>query len=1005
MMKKNQILVIILCVLLLLTGGFGKTSAQTETEPDDDALLAMVFAFAARDPQMKEQLEAFNALPEPEKAELINSAKSSFNSFRINKRIKGDLGGIAGLDIVPKVWVDGRELIPDVLKGLTDLEYDEQIDRIYLGFPFHKGGNGGYVLDPKAICSVAILERYQITEAKVLAIFKEELEKVGILGKSYSVIGLELESQIHDAFVETNKRIIENEGEGGVVEVEETNLLSIETYWQQMAREIFIDTGKKVFGLMYCRECDEASASFTETKITGNMREVQLNKTKCFLTAFHVNMNENLSELVSASDMHPQLQLISADNYQNGQALIAISGDIHDPSSWGDVSCTQFLDASIDTHQFCNSNYGYNSTFIDGLFNSVKKCLLEKMILAPAQPWEYDEAITEGIQNVFNTPLSNQPEKIQVQIEKGDQQQVLKSGDFADGNSNFSVSIVWDEAAQQWKFSLNTSQQYLRSLGYNDPGVLGALVSAMDDLIRKAQLNLCEPGQVSSNCVKEALTFLQIMNINLQNIGKEGKIHPSMWSSGGVRHLLPTSAKWEPVVGGAIDGVAETILDVPMQVKTLGELVIYEEQHKALSQVFTEQGMRKMQDAVLSELGATLRDCVEGTGEKCDYTVSKASVGLVLFFFAIEGKAASTLDDMVDEAASLANKLEGAPGLQKYFTKLSKEGDAGLAKGKKLDDLLNKVDLAKLDALVAKVDSRRLDDFLADLADNYTLRSKLLNEPELVDSWRILDDAGRTALKVDPDVLTKLNKVLQNTKLDDFLPISTATRNITNKTELVEQIVKLQDEAASIVGKRMSGMGDLMDELDHFIVNFANKPGASEFIKELSESGGKMAGGSFVLKTLKNNADELGTVVKFESTIASQVDDIGDVVVDVITDKGVLKNVFNEFKNWRSVLTNRFSSFSKQFSGYLTNKNIGEFSYFFKKGVDGDGFNNLSELKTQVVNAFSSTAGRAELSNIPISKVRQVVDDIGLTETQKVQALIDHLDDIDNFEEVFKLID
>ncbi len=125
----------------------------------------------------------------------------------------------------------------------------------------------------------------------------------------------------------------------------------------------------------------------------------------------------------------------------------------------------------------------------------------------------------------------------------------------------------------------------------------------------------------------------------------------------------------------------------------------------------------------------------------------------------------------------------------------------------------------------------------------------------------------------------------------------------------------------------------------------------------------------------------------------------------VITDKVGFKNLFNEFKNWRSIPPQRYSSFSKQFTGYITNRNIGEFSYFFKKGVDGNGFNNLSELKDEVINAFSSSAGRTELSNIPLIRVSEIVGDNRILETQKVQTLIKYIEDIDNFEDIFKLID
>ncbi|WP_271782930.1 hypothetical protein [Aquimarina algiphila] len=338
---------------------------------------------------------------------------------------------------------------------------------------------------------------------------------------------------------------------------------------------------------------------------------------------------------------------------------------------------------------------------------------------------------------------------------------------------------------------------------------------------------------------------------------------------------------------------------------------------------------------------------------------------------------------------------------------IEKVGEPGNYKSIKIRFIDESVSIAakSIDELLATlkniVPTNKWDKFVKDFGNDVSKLSKFTDDLGLVNSWRILDDANRTTLKLNFDVLTKLNKVLKNTKLDDFLPIKTAKRNITNKTELLEQVVKLQDEAASIVGKRMSGMEDLMDELDHFLVNFSNKPGAIDFIKELTESGGKMAGGSLVLRTLRNNADELGSVVKFESQITNQFDEIGDIVVDVVTDKGILKNVLNEFKNWRAIPSNRYTSFTKQFTGYLTNKNLGEFFYFFRKGVDGKGLKNLEELKNQVITAFKNKKELFE--NLPDEKFESI---FGFSKDLKALDDIDIQNFIDSrFNQIFKLIE
>lgn len=304
----------------------------------------------------------------------------------------------------------------------------------------------------------------------------------------------------------------------------------------------------------------------------------------------------------------------------------------------------------------------------------------------------------------------------------------------------------------------------------------------------------------------------------------------------------------------------------------------------------------------------------------------------------------------------------------------------------------NKVINAALTAPERKV----FYEFLASMPDQ-TLFNRIVSHEISPGAWAALHRAERHALKADPEILAKVTKVLEHGNLARYIPIETGTRNITTRIGLLEQIAKLQDEAGTLSKARMSPLGDLMDNLDHFLVTHASKPGSVDFMKELTESARKMVGGSFILHVLKNNPDKIGTVIRFETTVATQVDDIGDVVVDIVSTKGTVSNIFNEFKNWGGMSPNYHASFVRQFAAYLISKDVGGFYYFFKK--DAQGINALSDLRSSVATAMKNN--KSILDDLPPEKLRL----FGEIENQALKdSNIDHFLN-NNFAKIFDLVE
>lgn len=287
-------------------------------------------------------------------------------------------------------------------------------------------------------------------------------------------------------------------------------------------------------------------------------------------------------------------------------------------------------------------------------------------------------------------------------------------------------------------------------------------------------------------------------------------------------------------------------------------------------------------------------------------------------------------------------------------------------------------------------------DFLAAMPDQ-TLFNRIVGNEISPGAWVALHRAGRDLLKADPEILAKVTKVLEHGNLARYIPIQTGTRNITTRIELLEQIARLQDEAGTLSKARMSPLADLMDNLEHFLITHASKPGAVDFMRELTESARKMVGGSFILDVLKNHPDKIGTVIRFEATVTTQVDDIGDVVVDIVSTKGNITNIFNEFKNWGNMSPNYHESFVRQFSAYLISKDVGGFYYFFKK--DAQGFNSLSDLRSAVATAMKNH--KSILDDLPADKLRL----FGEIENQTLKnSNIDHFLN-NNFAKIFDLVE
>ncbi|GAA5042348.1 hypothetical protein GCM10011506_44260 [Marivirga lumbricoides] len=202
---KNSYTLLLLSLLLLLLP-VEQLQAQAPYV-EDQQYLALAFALAAQNPEMKEEVEAFMALPEEEKRVAFQEARSVINAFRINKRMK-QLEFTPASEFICLVYVDGEALIPEALRELGEREYEDLSMYGRVHFSFTKDFKGAYTVAMMVDGSEAVINKYG-TKQQLERIATEEFEKAGLHDKTYDFIEVdesELLAPLYDTIV---KRFME----------------------------------------------------------------------------------------------------------------------------------------------------------------------------------------------------------------------------------------------------------------------------------------------------------------------------------------------------------------------------------------------------------------------------------------------------------------------------------------------------------------------------------------------------------------------------------------------------------------------------------------------------------------------------------------------------------------------------------------------------------------------------------------------------------------------------
>ncbi|MCC2590611.1 hypothetical protein [Chryseobacterium sp. MFBS3-17] len=231
-----------------------------------------------------------------------------------------------------------------------------------------------------------------------------------------------------------------------------------------------------------------------------------------------------------------------------------------------------------------------------------------------------------------------------------------------------------------------------------------------------------------------------------RNIWDVGVINESTWYSKDKDHKeWPAYMQFNPIVGGAVDGVIDEIVGIPMACKSVYEIATDDEKRKALAKVFTSEGFSQMLDG-LKESVTELRDDPEKRGHFGGQTaVSVVSMMSGAGLIAKTGKA----DELVDGFSKVSKKVDDVPNPN--FKHLDDV--------KKSENVIHNPENRKLvNEFMEKQDDVSISDLADEVAENIDLKDEFkVNPTKFIDGKKYEANIKKLIDDNDPDFFNELS--------------------------------------------------------------------------------------------------------------------------------------------------------------------------------------------------------------------------------------------------------
>ncbi len=141
-----------------------------------------------------------------------------------------------------------------------------------------------------------------------------------------------------------------------------------------------------------------------------------------------------------------------------------------------------------------------------------------------------------------------------------------------------------------------------------------------------------------------------------KNVWAEGQINQSTWHSKNEEHKQwPTYVQFEPVIGGATDGVIDEIVGIPMAIKGVYGITTDEKQQEAFKELFTQEGLNTLLDGLKKEAEDVINDPEKGQHFGSKTVVAVAATVLGVGIISKSGKISTVLKQTTDKLKNFAN--------------------------------------------------------------------------------------------------------------------------------------------------------------------------------------------------------------------------------------------------------------------------------------------------------------------------------------------------------------
>jgi len=194
-----------------------------------------------------------------------------------------------------------------------------------------------------------------------------------------------------------------------------------------------------------------------------------------------------------------------------------------------------------------------------------------------------------------------------------------------------------------------------------------------------------------------------------KNVWAEGAINESIWYSQDEEHeQWPKYIHTAPIVGGAVDGVIDEIVGIPMAIKSVYEIATDGQKLEAFKSVFTKEGFGKLIEG--------LKEQLFGDKERREHTAGQTTVSVAAMMIpggqiSKTGKLANQLSDTQKGLNELTNPtvltaLENLKKAERYNPDIAKA----------IKEFLREIDPKTLDKLA---DAPGFDKVLKDMGQHW----------------------------------------------------------------------------------------------------------------------------------------------------------------------------------------------------------------------------------------------------------------------------------------------